>query len=713
MRLLTSLMCFLLVLSLSPIRKSFASENESLAKTRLAVLGILDELEQRENPALQAHLGELIQSYRSATRPLSPGTMSIADAPYLGLVLHEKLPELYAAAYESAYAEQYDKFVVHPKLEFIFDQFLDAFLDGSLSDEQKRGASQLGSCLANKARRGKSESCPLDGSEALNPPSTFSLAGAKFGCHIGIPTACTVRRLIYNKAKPDLIRARAEKQLEGPFNKIFPKKFREEFLEVISRKKTSYPDLVSEKFHGDSSALWGPETALLEEQGDWAGDDSTVTGNVTWGGTKPIAPVAPRVSLRGFAEGLRADLGVAARLANSSDGHERGLAGALFYAAANRMLLMTGGQRASWDGKAFSVDPASVFDPAHPKAAPDFVVENFGGWGLGKGSSGLEFSPWDWANYDPADSKNPTPLKLFPSELSLGAHGVPYLDSMAPISSAQTVERMGDLAEMILGLSDFLKLTRPDAVFGPHFGSAADLAQALDPASPMIFPREGRALAIGALAGILHNLVVPGLGHIEETQVGTPQGGLGLAFHDGIRLDQRDGITASTDAVARTLVAAAYLRQTIPGDPDAPAALLALLPRLDSAIQVGALTLGAQAQNADGGFAEELTEPHAPAAGPANRKLLTTIESLDALGRAYDASHILILKLSIKAGWLYLDQAWSERPVPASLDGTRENMALLRLWNAAQRGVRPGLASEIDWSRWEARMAQLRSHLVP
>jgi hypothetical protein len=661
----------------------------SRAEMRASVLGFLDDGSARgaDDKELRAHLKDWVLAYRVSDRPLPPGAVTIENGPYLGLVIQQKLGELYPVLYDSTYAAQYDEYVVHPKLELIFDQFIDGYLEGSLPPDLQRSASALGACLARKVQRGKSDGCVLDESAAINKPGRFKLFEAKLGCRFPLPGACATRQLVFNEAKEDLIKARAGRALEGPFKELFPKKFREEFSETIFGKRVSFSKLVAQKFRGELSPLWGAQTPLVE--------------------TEETSPSS--VTLRGFAEGLRADLSAATRFAVSQDATERGAGAALFYAAANRLLLLTGGTQAQWDGQRFVTLPGDAFDPREPKRPPRFQAQAFGGWSFGSESGHhSSYSPWDWGGYDLTRASNPSSLRLFPGLMTLGASGVPV-----PVRNAEPrylAESLEDLAGLLEGLSEFLKDTRPQAVFGPHFGSAQDLGAILDGASPVIFPREGRALAVGAMGGVLKNLVAPGIGHLEQTNPGSPQGGLGLAFHDSIRLDTRDGPQASVQAVAHVLVAASQVRDAVVGDADVPAELTALLPQIDSALQAGALTLSAQAQSPDGGFASHLTLPQAPATPPPGRALMDTLRGLRALGRAYDASHILVLKLSLKLGWDYLDRSWGDAVLPPHL-ALSDLWECLRLWNETQRSVRPDLASDLDWVKWEKRMASLRERL--
>src|SRR5262249_8063455 len=64
-----------------------------------------------------------------------------------------------------------------------------------------------------------------------------------------------------------------------------------------------------------------------------------------------------KLTLKGFSQGLKADLGVAHLFADKGSDYLRGIAAPLFYASANRLLLMTGGERAKWTGNRFEVQP--------------------------------------------------------------------------------------------------------------------------------------------------------------------------------------------------------------------------------------------------------------------------------------------------------------------------------------------------------------------
>jgi hypothetical protein len=704
--------------------------------SRERLIGVLDEVQAESqaklnggpevDPAISGQISVLLRNYRSSSQPLPPGTVKLTEAPYLGLVLGERLGDLYPAAYETTYQMKYDQIVVHADLEYIFDQFLNAYLKGELPPQLNKTADKLGECLAEKALRGAGRSCKLDKSDTVYGSRTGQLLRIKLGCNFRHRGSCATRQIIYNEAKGALIRARNDRALEGPFKASFPKLFRDGFMNELAAQRKTFPVLVSQKFGGNLEEVMEEGVTSIEK-----------VEETFWSDNTPLvedahADGADTVSLRGFAMGLRADLGAAEWLAQSANPSDRVNAAALFYAAANRLLMLTGGKEASWDGQRFVIDlnaPGAYFDPKNPKAAPTFLKIPYGGWGLQVATgarAGAQFSPWDWAAYDPLNEKAPSPLRLLPAWFRPGAHGVP-----APLTGTFAAEeRLEDLAELVSALSRFLVATRPGSVFASHFGPADKAGDILDPKSPMVFPLEGRKLAIGVAAGVLRNMVLPKFGHIDQTEAGTPQGGLGLRFYDVIGLGGRVDQPASVSSVSRLLFGAAELREALATDPDSPPELQALLPQVDQALQAGALSIGAQGQNPDGGFADTLVLPQAPAVATSPRSLATAIDGLRVLTRAYDASHILLLRLNLQLGWQSLARYWNaaangapalEAQIPFAIEGQPSSKAsaralweVLRLWDETRKAARPDLdaaSAGIDWTVWDSRMARLRAFL--
>ena len=673
----------LLTLMVSGPSFAAALQLERLELERLKTLSLIHQLDLDPVYGLshngEAELSLQVASYRRGSG--LPPFLLLRDAPFFGFLLQSQTEAIYAAAYEGAFQEQYRKYVENPDLELILDQFLEAYLEGVLPSDLAQTADRLGFCLSEKVLRGKSSDCTLDRSEQVHPPGALRLALAKLSCILPVPTACDVRRWLYDEMKPDLIEAKKTRALEKPFMAVFPKRFREEFLITLANQKEHFSDLLAKKFSAASPGVLDWTTLPLIEQMAAVEIDEQV-------------PVR-KVTLSSFAQGLRADVGAARWLPNRSD------AALLFFAAANRLLMLTGGSQARWAEDHFVLSSQSLFDPAQPKKAPLFDAVPFGGWALGKVQQTLGFSPWDWSKYNPASSPREESTRLFPSELLLTSTGVPLTNG----SDLGTVEKTEDLAELLWALSDFLKATRQGGVLAQHFGSAQNLGALLDPTRPVVFPQEGRLLAMGIVAGVLKNLTWPEGGHIEAVDPFTPEGGLGLRFHDAITLNGRVVGPASTRSLSALLFSIAQLRRSLEGDADVPADLVALLPKLDQAVQVGALTLVAQGQAPNGDFTETLTlSPQTEASGGWK----TGIPGVRALTQAYARSETLVLKLSLIAGWESLERLRVHASQEVRLDeGLR--LQLLDLWVETEAyGVRRALNSSVNWLVWETFLKEKR-----
>jgi hypothetical protein len=286
---------------------------------------------------------------------------------------------------------------------------------------------------------------------------------------------------------------------------------------------------------------------------------------------------------------------------------------------------------------------------------------------------------------------------LFPETLTIGKQGIPL-----PTDYKKAEQSLGDLADLAMGLSEFLLVTRPGGALGTHLGGQDRFAEILDPAKPMVFPSEGRMLAIGALAGVLKNAVAPSFGHLEET----PGQDFGVTFHDRTSLGGRLAGPSSSANVAKILMTAIKVRQLLEGDADVPAQLKALAPQLDTVIQVGALTLGAESQDLDGGFWSELT-PKGAQRATGTRALADTVAGLRAMTGEYLRSKILVVKLQLRQGWIYLDGLRAQNaPVATSV-----LWELLNLWEQT-RPVAREVADDVDWGAWSKRFDELRARLL-
>ncbi|MGK5086582.1 hypothetical protein WDW86_03420 [Bdellovibrionota bacterium FG-2] len=651
------------------------------------------EAERREFSA------NLLRSYRKGGAPgamsakYGEGPIEIKTAPFLGVVLNQKMPEIYPAAYAKAYKENFEKEVKRIHLETLFDEgLISNIVNGTVPADQKEVADQIGLCLATKVAAGKSPQCELDESDRVKNPSFFAKAWVKLTCgHSWLePSDCRARKVIFNAAKGQLLAARldpkVQEQVAREFAVKFSPLFREGFSEEISGRIAAFPALVSQKFRGEEDPFWSDHTPLVEL-------DPTSFG---------------KLSLKEFTSSVRADMGLSALLISSEDAKLRGLSAALFYASANKMLLLAGGEEAVIRNGRLEFAPGGGVDLAHPEKAPALLLGAFGGWGAQGAPGDFQFSPWDFAAYDPTAEAHPTAFRVFPSLFLLGPRGVPRA---SPGSSPY--EAIGDLADIVTMSLDFLRYTLPGTPFWEHFGGNDELEKILEPSSPILFPRDGRLLAVGVLAAALKNLIAPIQGHVEMTDPGSSQGALGVLFHEIVRLSGRDPVGISVRGVSKMLLAASELDSSLAQDPAVPAELLAVLPKLGDALQVGALAMSAKGQSSDGGFCDRLDVPQT-----SSRTLSSNIWGLRALGRAYERSQMSVIKLSLKSGWHFLESFWPENGNLKPIEGggaqsvnPSELWALLRLWDESQGRVRQDLSGEMDWTKWDRRMETLRATL--
>ncbi len=647
----------------------------------------------------QAFAANLLRSYRKGgslgplSAPFSEGSIEIKTAPFLGVVLNQKMGDIYPAAYAKSYQENFEKEVKRIHLETLFDEgLISNIVNGTVPADQKETADQIGLCLAKKIAAGKSPQCELDESDKIKSPSIFSKAWVKLTCgHSWLePSNCKARKVIFNAAKEQLMAARRDpkvlEQVGREFSKKFPPLFRVGFLDEIAGRIAGFPALVSQKFKGEEDPIWSDHTPLIEL-------DPTSFG---------------KLSLKEYTSSVRADMGLAALLVGSDDPKMRGLSGALFYSAANKLLVLNGGEEAVIRGGRIEFAQGGGADFSHPEKAPPLLTGNFGGWGAQGSAGDFSFSPWDFAAYDPTSEAHPTAFRVFPSLFMMGPRGIP---KATPGSSPY--EAIGDVADLVMMSLDFLKLTRPGTPFWEHFGGADQLEKILEASSPILFPSDGRMLAVGLLAGALKNLIAPQQGHVEMTDPGSAQGALGVLFHEIVRLSGRDPVGVSVRGVSKMLLAASELDSTLGDDPAVPAELLAVLPKLGDALQVGALEMSAKGQAPDGGFYDRLDVPQAN-----SRTLSSNIWGLRALVRAYERSQMPVLKLSLKSGWTFLETFWPENGHIKSIEGggaqsvnPSELWALVRLWDESQVHVRQDLSGELDWAKWDRKMETLRATL--
>lgn len=655
----------------------FSSSSEAAPSAREKREWLLSFLKaEPANLHQTAQVRKLVESYRIGT---TPAVLPLGAAPYPRFVLQSQVGSVYADLYE----KEWNALISNPPLELLFDGFMDMIVSGTVPPSMRSAANKIGVRIAKRVVRGKSPFCKLDASDRINEPSTFQLLRLKTDV-LNLISPCTYRIRIYNAAKRQLIEARNDPSIRETIRQAaaekFPLEFKKGFLTQINDTLKDFPALVVQKFGGEMHPIWGANGGLIEN----------IEGLAIRGDQQEI-------NLGDFARGMRADLAASQALLGSTDPKDRGLAAGLFYAAVNRILLLTGGQAIEWDvqAQALVVIPEQVpAANATPdiRRAPTFGEERFGGWGFEKGSDvRASASGWDWEKYDPLSETAPTPFRLFATRFFVNAKGVAKLEN-----PADAYQKSEDLAELIQAVSEFVTATKPGAPFAKFFGGADQFGDLLDPEKPMLFPEEGRLLAIAIVSGIAKNLLHPTLGHVLQTNTG-----IHLEFRDHATFDGVATTDVSTKGVARLLVAAADLHTAMKDDPllETQPALRDFLPQLETLLQLGALGLGAATQDPDGRIRDFLHS--SSTAG----SLQSQIDAMNAMLKAYNITKIIPLQVRLATGWTSL----LTQATPASVS-VSNGYELLTLWRDSQPNLRAN-HSNLPWGEWDVRIRDFQSHL--
>jgi hypothetical protein len=665
-------------------------------------------------PAYQQKVAGLLEAYRMGPVPNTP---TIAGAPFVGYVFENQILPGYAATYDSQYADAYKNNVTNLTLEGIFDLFLDEVINGGLTGDLAKAGKQIGVCMAKKVERAKGSSCALDSSDRPEKkPSLIELGIMKYTCDVPFfrraTTPCEVRKAIFAVSKPTIIKARNEGLISKAFVAAYPTLFRSTLINGVNDDRTGIGQLVSSKFKSTyNSKIWAQAPLI---------DLDNPNGQAT---------------LHAFATGLRVDIRAASLFDTSTDPQLKALAGPLFYAAANRLLVLMGGTETKWDGTKFVEAPGDAFDPKNPKKSPSFVTERFGGITATSLAGHEVSSTIDIANYDPTLAKNPSPLQIFPSTFTLGQNGIPNLQN----NPSGSVETLSDLADLMGALTDFLELSTAASSLSPHFASGADLTRIVDKDDPALFPKEGRALAAGLIAAALKNMLAP-QGHLElPSALGSQASGaddpdhtgaFGIKFFDRVGLNGRLPGKVPTDALSRLFFEAARFSDLIgTNDPDLPAQLSTLRGDLDEGVQIWLLSVLSKVQNPDGGISEVFGAKES-----VGRSLLTQLDTLKSLTIGYKAGGSGVVRQTIHDTWVFLDRYFANgqwldvEPVGGmAAQSTSPAASKLALWAALNLWDHtitspvykdlmdpkndPAWASSHGWDKWQTRFDALRNQL--
>jgi hypothetical protein len=117
-------------------------------------------------PATEISVENTVRNYRLA--PIN-GTSSIADGPFVGYIVQNELLPSYSFIEQSQYPAAYASNVTNATLETLFDTFMGQIEGGGLTGAIAKAGNEVGACLAKKVEEGKSDSCPLDVTDA--PPA--------------------------------------------------------------------------------------------------------------------------------------------------------------------------------------------------------------------------------------------------------------------------------------------------------------------------------------------------------------------------------------------------------------------------------------------------------------------------------------------------------------------------------------------------------------
>jgi hypothetical protein len=229
------------------------------------------------------------------------------------------------------------------------------------------------------------------------------------------------------------------------------------------------------------------------------------------------------------------------------------------------------------------------------------------------------------------------------------------------------------------------------------FGGADQVADLLDEKKPMLFPAEGRMIAVGVLSAVAQNLLHPDIGHIASKRDGIP-----IYFRDRGSFGSLQETDVDTRGVCSLLVAASKLVKTLKSDPimQSEPGLKTIVPQISQLVQVSALVVGKD-QGFDGAVpakmvsADKSTNLGAQIA--AVRVFLAAFNGSETPANATFVMARLVPALTYLYGHLILD--------PKTLD-LEARLNVMAVWNqsqAALRSVRP----DLPWAAWEAEIRKV------
>ncbi len=642
---------------------------------------------------------KLVELYRmdrgSALLPL-------AEAPYPRFLINSQIAEIYPALYKTAFQD----FLDHIPLDLLFDGVLGMVATDKVPPEMKKDLSKIGARMAKRALEGKSEKCEIDLSDKIDEPSTLSLIALKID-FLSVISACIYRTRLFNAMKPKLIEAaktpETKKVVAEQAKDLFPVEFRKGFLSKINTTIAGFPTLINkkmgacEKADKKESPLFGfsnPFSTLSKTTDDcaslhpiWGENGSVIeleSDTVVRGGRREL-------SLKGFSQGLLADLYAARILIESPVARDRSLAAGLFYAVVNRWLYLTGGITADWDSKRKEMPVAVMGEKMNP---PKFKEVPFGGWGAEADGFGVAMSAWDWGGYNPTAEQNPTPFRLFPTRFEIDSNGVGSISDLA-----DAVQTNDDLSYMLLAVSEFLKATQPGTPFAKYFGGKDQVGDLLDDKKPMLFPSEGRMVAVGVLAAVAQNLLHPVYGHVKNKE------DISILFRDRASFGTMVDTDVDTRGAASLLVAASKLRRVLKNDPilnDEPK-LNSVMGDVAKLVQVGALAIGRDSQGYDGSIRAKMRSSD-PAVTLASQIAAIRV-LLVALNDADDASRATFFQARLVPALQYFFNVQLSDPSGLNLEA---RLNVLAVWNQCQAELR-AVRTDLPWADWEQKVRNVNA----
>jgi hypothetical protein len=631
--------------------KSVTSTPTKAADARLQLVTMA---ETGATTATAAQVRALVESYRIDQKP---GFMPLRLAPYPRFLINAKLGEIYPALYK----QQLDAFLNLIPLELLFDGVLDMVATGNIDPSLKDSLKGLDRHMARRAIKGKGPDCKLDESEKIEHVSTANLLLLKVDKLNTIP-ACTYRKRLFNSAKQALITARKdpktiatvrekaltvdEKTGEGPFQT----EFRKGFLAQIDTTINTFGDLVQKKFGAatETHPIWTDMGSVIE--GDAA--ISLKDGHRT-------------IQMKSFSQGL--------------------------LAVVNRWLLLTGGNEADWDDTKREMPVADLGLGVKP---PKFKEVEFGGWGAQSAGLGVEMSAWDWGGYQPSAPKHPSPLRIFPTQFEVDTNGAATLGK-----TGIAYQTNDDLAYLLLAVSEFLKDTQPGTPLSKFFGGADKIADLLDETKPMLFPTEGRLIAVGVLSAVAQNLLDPTIGHIASKRDGIP-----VYFRDHGSFGSLQETDIDTRGVCSVLVAASKLTKVLKTDPvmKKEKALAGIVPQINELVQISSLVVGRE-QGFDGSIpAKMASADKTPSIGSQIGAIRVFLAAFNASPDPTNATFVMA-RLAPALTYLFSNQV----NVPKNLD-LEARLNVIAVWNQSQTALRK-IRTDLPWATWDAEMKKISS----